>query len=319
MTTQTRSHVRPNGSRSYSTTGKFSTYVFLFVCLGYFILPLFWLLISSTKTNAGLFNSFGFWFAKDFGLAQNLKDLFTYQDAAFIGWMKNTAIYAISAAVGSSLISALAGYAFSQYRFAGRSLLFGIVLASVFVPGTVFAIPLYLLISKTGLSGSLLAVILPSLISPFGVYLMRIYSEQAIPEELLDAARIDGAGEFRIFATIAFRLLLPGYVTVLLFAFVGEQLLPAITGLGQIRGVSGHCRLGLLEFTGWTAVDSSDTVSPDHHRFGGWNFAGHDSLSLPPALLAKWLGFGEYQRLNENTQVIRPLSQPTLDNCNAQT
>ena len=221
MTTQTRSHVRPNGSRSYSTTGKFSTYVFLFVCLGYFILPLFWLLISSTKTNAGLFNSFGFWFAKDFGLAQNLKDLFTYQDAAFIGWMKNTAIYAISAAVGSSLISALAGYAFSQYRFAGRSLLFGIVLASVFVPGTVFAIPLYLLISKTGLSGSLLAVILPSLISPFGVYLMRIYSEQAIPEELLDAARIDGAGEFRIFATIAFRLLLPGYVTVLLFAFVG--------------------------------------------------------------------------------------------------
>ena len=221
MTTQTRSHVRPNGSRSYSTTGKFSTYVFLFVCLGYFILPLFWLLISSTKTNAGLFNSFGFWFAKDFGLAQNLKDLFTYQDAAFMGWMKNTAIYAISAAVGSSLISALAGYAFAQYRFAGRSLLFGIVLASVFVPGTVFAIPLYLLISKTGLSGSLLAVILPTLISPFGVYLMRIYAEQAIPEELLDAARIDGAGEFRIFATIAFRLLLPGYVTVLLFAFVG--------------------------------------------------------------------------------------------------
>jgi len=221
MTTQTRSHVRPNGSRSYSTTGKFSTYVFLFVCLGYFILPLFWLLISSTKTNAGLFNSFGFWFAKDFGLAQNLKDLFTYQDAAFLGWMKNTAIYAVSAAVGSSLISALAGYAFSQYRFAGRSLLFGIVLASVFVPGTVFAVPLYLLISKTGLSGSLLAVILPSLVSPFGVYLMRIYSEQAIPEELLDAARIDGAGEFRIFATIAFRLLLPGYVTVLLFAFVG--------------------------------------------------------------------------------------------------
>ena len=221
MTTQTRSHVRPNGSRSYSTTGKFSTYVFLFVCLGYFILPLFWLLISSTKTNAGLFNSFGFWFAKDFGLAQNLKDLFTYQDAAFMGWMKNTAIYAISAAVGSSLISALAGYAFAQYRFAGRSLLFGIVLASVFVPGTVFAVPLYLLISKTGLSGSLLAVILPTLISPFGVYLMRIYAEQAIPEELLDAARIDGAGEFRIFATIAFRLLLPGYVTVLLFAFVG--------------------------------------------------------------------------------------------------
>ncbi len=220
MTSQTRSYVRSNGFRT-SSTSKFATYVFLFVCLGYFLLPLLWLFIASTKTNEGLFNSFGFWLAKDFNLTQNLKDVFTYQDGAFIGWMKNTAIYATSAALGSSFISALAGYAFSQYRFAGRSLLFGIVLASVFVPGTVFAVPLYLLISKTGLSGSLLAVILPSLISPFGVYLMRIYSEQAIPEELLDAARIDGAGEFRIFITIAFRLLLPGYVTVLLFAFVG--------------------------------------------------------------------------------------------------
>ena len=220
MTTQTRSDVPPNGLRGF-TTSKFSGYVFLFLCLGYFILPLFWLVISSTKTNAGLFNSFGFWLDKDFNLIQNLTDTFTYQDGAFIVWMKNTAIYAISAAIGSSLISALAGYAFSQYQFPGRSLLFGIVLASVFVPGTVFAVPLYLLISKTGLSGSLLAVILPTLISPFGVYLMRIYAEQAIPEELLDAARIDGAGEFRIFTTIAFRLLLPGYVTVLLFAFVG--------------------------------------------------------------------------------------------------
>jgi len=215
MTSQTLSR-----GRGY-TTGKFVTFVFLFAFLGYFLLPLLWLSIASTKTNAGLFNSFGFWFAKEFGLVQNLRDLFTYQDAAFVVWMKNTAIYAVSASVGSSLISALAGYAFSQYRFAGRNLLFGIVLASVFVPGTVFAVPLYLLISKIGLSGSLLAVILPSLLSPFGVYLMRIYAEQAIPEELLDAARIDGAGEFRIFATIAFRLLLPGYVTVLLFAFVG--------------------------------------------------------------------------------------------------
>ena len=156
--------------------------------------------------------------------------------------------------------------------------MFGIVLASVFVPGTVFAIPLYLLISKTGLSGSLLAVILPSLISPFGVYLMRIYAEQAIPEELLDAARIDGAGEFRIFATIAFRLLLPGYVTVLLFAFVGawnNYFLPLLV-LGKSRGISSHCRPGLLEFTGWTGCHLSDTVPLDHRRFCGWNTASHD-------------------------------------------
>jgi multiple sugar transport system permease protein len=220
MATQTSVHVRSGSSRRYSSS-KTATYGFLLIFLGYFLLPLAWLLIASTKSNEGLFNSFGFWFAKDFNLIQNLTDLFTYQNGAFIVWMKNTAIYAVTAAFGSSIISALAGYAFSQYRFVGRDILFGIVLASVFVPGTVFAVPLYLLISKTGLSGSLLAVILPALVSPFGVYLMRIYAEQAIPQDLIDAARMDGAGELRIFITIAMRLLMPGYVTVLLFAFVG--------------------------------------------------------------------------------------------------
>jgi len=187
----------------------------------YFLMPLIWILISSTKTNAGLFSSFGFWFTKDFNFFQNLKDLFAYDKGHFALWMKNTAIYAIIASIGSSLISTLAGYAFAQYRFAGRNLLFGIVMASIFIPATVFAVPLFLLMSKSGLSNTLLAIILPALINPFGVYLMRMYSEQAVPQDLVDAARVDGAGEFRIFATIVFRLIAPGYVTVLLFAFVG--------------------------------------------------------------------------------------------------
>jgi multiple sugar transport system permease protein len=198
-----------------------STYIIMFACLSYFLVPLIWLLLCSTKTNAGLFSTFGFWFGKDFNFFQNLKDLFAYDNGNFALWMRNTAIYAVFAALGSSLISTLAGYAFAQYRFAGRKLLFGIVLASIFVPATVFAVPLFLLMSKSGLSSSLLAVILPALVNPFGVYLMRIYAEQAVPPDLVDAARVDGAGEFRIFATIVFRLLAPGYVTVLLFAFVG--------------------------------------------------------------------------------------------------
>jgi multiple sugar transport system permease protein len=95
------------------------------------------------------------------------------------------------------------------------------ILASVFVPTTILAVPLYFLLGRTGLSDTLLAIILPALVNPFGVYLMRIYAERAVPMELLDAARVDGAGEFRIFAQIASRLLAPGFVTVLLFAFVG--------------------------------------------------------------------------------------------------
>jgi multiple sugar transport system permease protein len=220
MTAQAPSQLQRDGLQKFST-GKFVTYVVLFTFLGYFLLPLIWLVISSTKTNAGLFSSFGFWFDKDFNFFQNLKALFARDNGAFGLWMQNTAIYAISASLISSFVSAMAGYAFSQYRFAGRKLLFGIVLGSVFVPGTVFAVPLYLLLAKSGLSNSLLAIILPAVANPFGVYLMRIYSEQAIPQDLIDAARVDGAGEFRIFVTIALRLIAPGYVTVLLFAFVG--------------------------------------------------------------------------------------------------
>jgi multiple sugar transport system permease protein len=193
----------------------------MLVFLSYFLIPLIWLLISSTKTNAGLFSTFGFWFGKEFNFFQNLQDLFAYDNADFALWIRNTAVYAVVAALGSSLIATLAGYAFAQYRFPGRNLLFGIVLASVFVPLTVFAVPLFLMMSKSGLSNSLLAVILPALVNPFGVYLMRVYADGAISPELIDAARVDGAGEFRIFAAIAFRLLAPGFVTVLLFAFVG--------------------------------------------------------------------------------------------------
>jgi len=198
-----------------------AAYVFLALWLGYFLIPLIWLFIASTKTNAGLFSSFGFWFDRGFNLFQNLRDLFAYDNGSYLLWMRNTTVYAIVAAVGSSLISTLAGYAFAQYRFAGRNLLYGIVLASIFVPATVFAVPLFLMMSRSGLSNSLLAVILPALVNPFGVFLMRIYAEQAISQDLIDAARVDGAGEFRIFVTIVFRLLAPAYVTVLLFAFVG--------------------------------------------------------------------------------------------------
>jgi multiple sugar transport system permease protein len=218
MATQIQKPVNYKLRRGINTT---SAYIFMLVCLGYFLMPLVWLLLSSTKTNAGLFSTFGFWFGKNFNFFQNLKDLFAYDNGNFALWMRNTAVYAVVAALGSSLISTLAGYAFAQYRFAGRNLLFGIVLASIFIPATVFAVPLFLMMSKSGLSNTLWAVILPALVNPFGVYLMRIYAEQAISPELIDAARVDGAGELHIFVAIVFRLLAPGYVTVLLFAFVG--------------------------------------------------------------------------------------------------
>ncbi len=195
--------------------------VFLLIFLIYFLLPFFWLIVSSTKTNAELFTTFGLWFAPDFNLFRNLSDVFTYDSGVFLTWLWNTTYYSIVSAVGATLIATLAGYVFAKFRFPGRTLVFAIILGAIMVPATALAVPTYLLLSKIGLINTPLAVILPSLVSPFGVYLMRVYAEQAVPDDLLDAARVDGAGELRIFWSVALRILMPGFVTVLLLVFVG--------------------------------------------------------------------------------------------------
>ncbi len=193
---------------------------FLLVFLVYFLLPFFWLIVSATKTNPELFTTFGLWFAPDFNFFNNLSNLFTHDNGVFITWLWNTTYYAVLSAVGASLIATMAGYAFAKFQFPGRTLVFAIILGSIMVPGTALVIPIYLLLSKVGLINTPLAVILPSLVSPLGVFLMRIYAEQAVPDELLDAARVDGAGEIRTFRSVALRILAPGFVTVLLFSFV---------------------------------------------------------------------------------------------------
>ena len=212
--------VHPGQNKRTRRTRQSLATAFLLVFLVYFLLPLFWLIVSATKTNPDLFTSFGLWFSSDFNLFNNLGDLFTHDSGVFLTWLWNTAYYATCAAVGASLIATLAGYVFAKFRFPGRTLVFAIILGSIMVPSTALAIPTYLLLSKVGLINTPLAIILPSLASPFGVFLMRIYADQAIPDELLDAARVDGAGEMRIFWSVALRILVPGFVTVLLFSFV---------------------------------------------------------------------------------------------------
>jgi multiple sugar transport system permease protein len=195
--------------------------VFMLLFLIYFLLPFFWLIVSATKSNVDLFSTFGLWFAPHFNLFTNLSDLFSRDNGAFLGWLWNTMYYAVCCGLGATFVATIAGYAFTKFSFPGRNLLFAVVLGSIMVPATTLAVPTYLLLSKVGLINTPLAVILPSLVSPFGVYLMRVYTAQSIPNELLDAARIDGAGEFRIFWSVVLRILAPGFITVLLFTFVG--------------------------------------------------------------------------------------------------
>jgi multiple sugar transport system permease protein len=186
----------------------------------YFLIPFFWLVVSATKSQADLFGTFGLWFAPDFNLFTNLQSLFTYNNGIYGRWLLNTLLYAGVGSVGGTFLAAMAGYALAKYVFRGRNLIFSIILGAILVPASTLALPLYLMMSAVGLTNTIWAVLLPSLVNPFGVFLMSIYAASAVPDELLEAARIDGANEFRTF-TIALRLMTPALVTVLLFGFVG--------------------------------------------------------------------------------------------------
>ncbi|GAA2026215.1 MULTISPECIES: carbohydrate ABC transporter permease [Agromyces] len=226
--------------------------VLLWLGVAYFILPLWWLLVSSTKDNQALFTTFGLWFGGDFSFFENLQTLFTVRGGIFTRWLLNTVLYAGAAAVGATLLSAMAGYAFAKYDFPGRKALFSATLGAIMIPLTALALPTYLLFSQAGLTNTPWAIIIPSLVSPFGVYLMRVYSADAIPDELIEAARVDGAGEFRIFWQVGLRLLGPALVTVFLFALVGtwnnyflplimlnsSDLYPITVGLAQLQAAA---------------------------------------------------------------------------------
>ena len=186
----------------------------------YFLIPVWWLIVASTKNAQGLFSGSGALWFNGFHLFANLKDLFTYNNGEYLRWLGNSVLYAATGGVGSTIISVLAGYGFAKFRFRGRNLIFAMVLGSVMVPLTALVIPTFVLMSNAGLTDTVWAVILPSLLSPFGVYLMRVYTAASVPDELLDAARIDGAGELRTFLRVALPLMRPAVVTVLLLSVV---------------------------------------------------------------------------------------------------
>ncbi|MEU5822906.1 carbohydrate ABC transporter permease [Streptomyces sp. NPDC047803] len=186
----------------------------------YSLIPLVWLLISATKTQEGLSRSFGLWFDGDFALWDNIRQTFTYDDGVFTRWLLNTLLYVGLGAGGATLLAVLGGYALAKFDFPGRRAVFAVVIGAVAVPGTALAVPTFLMFSNMGLTNTPWAVIIPSLISPFGLYLMWVFAGEAIPAELLEAARIDGAGELRTFFQVALPLLAPGIVTVSLFTMV---------------------------------------------------------------------------------------------------
>ncbi|WP_448061363.1 carbohydrate ABC transporter permease [Cellulomonas hominis] len=186
----------------------------------YSLIPLAWLLINATKTQASLFDSFGLWFSGDFALWDNITDTLTYNDGIFVRWLGNTLLYVVLGAGGATALAVLGGYGLAKFDFPGKRGVFATVIGAVAVPGTALAVPTFLMFSRMGLTNTPWSVIIPSLISPFGLYLMWTFAAEAIPTELMEAARMDGASELRTFRQISLPLLAPGVVTVLLFTMV---------------------------------------------------------------------------------------------------
>jgi len=191
----------------------------LLVGAAYMVLPLLWLVFAVTKDAGGLYGGDAFTFGGAF--VDNLRLLLGKDGGIFLRWLANSILYAGVGAVVGGFVSLMAGYAFDKFSFRGKKTLFAAVLVGVLIPNTATVIPLYLLAAAAGVTNTVWAVIVPTLCNPFSVYLARVFSAGYLPDETLEAARVDGAGPIRSFLQIGLPMLAPGFVTIALFQFVG--------------------------------------------------------------------------------------------------
>ncbi|MGC9541423.1 carbohydrate ABC transporter permease [Streptomyces sp. UG1] len=226
----------------------------------YSLFPVYWLMIAATKDRVGLYQSNGLWFS-GWHLWDNLQQVFTYDGGIFLRWTANSFLYAGVGSLGGTLIALATGYGLARFDFPGRGAVFAAVVGSFLIPIALLTLPLYLLFSAIGLVDTPWAMLIPCLINPFSVYLAKVYTEATIPFELLEAARIDGAGELRIFFSIVLRMMTTGGATVFLLAFVNTWnafFLP----LTVLRGKENWTlNLGLYHWTGKTLESGIDVTS----------------------------------------------------------
>lgn len=213
-----RSIAPSNGARLI-TTGV------LLLVLIYFLFPIYWVVIASTKSNSEMISSNSLWFATSLSdlpgaISANYHSLISWTQGMFWRWVLNSLIYSTVAGVVGTLLSVMAGYAFAKFRFPGKGIALGVIMAGLLMPVALLTIPMYIVFMHLGINNTMLAIIIPSCVSPFGVFLGRVYAQSSVPTELIEAARIDGASETRIFFTMVLRLLAPAMVTIFLFIFV---------------------------------------------------------------------------------------------------
>ncbi|MEH0448594.1 MULTISPECIES: carbohydrate ABC transporter permease [unclassified Streptomyces] len=194
----------------------------LLVFLVFFVLPVLWLVLASTKTDQQLVHgnplSFGSWHA----FKANWDGLTAFQDNALMQWLGNSTLYAVISLVITLCVAVPAGYGLAMTEFRGRHTLLVSTLVVMLMPTATLVVPLFLEINAVHLIGTMWSIILPYSFYPFGVYLTYIYFTTAVPKDLLAAARMDGCSEFGVFRHIALPLATPVIALVGFFSFVAN-------------------------------------------------------------------------------------------------
>jgi len=186
----------------------------------FFVIPIVWLLLATSKSAHALSVGHPFLPGSPGGLADNWRELFDFQDGATVSWVRNSIVYVVAALAMTLVASIPAGYAMALTKFRLRRTLLIVTLVVMLIPSTALVLPIFLELNLVGLIGSSWSVILPMSFFPFGVYLTYIYFSTSVPRDLLDAARIDGCGEFQVFSRVALPLAAPIVALVAFFSFV---------------------------------------------------------------------------------------------------
>jgi len=205
--------------RSQRSIAAVSRMGILTVAAIYFLVPVYWLVIAATKSDGSLINSPALLLSRP-QLFSNLRDLFSFENDIFVRWALNSLLYSVVGAGVGTIIAGMAGYYLAMFRFKGREVVFSIIIAGMLIPTTALALPLFLIFAKLHMADTYWAVFLSSIVSPFSLYVCRLSAQAFVPPELLEAGRIDGASDGRIFVSVSARLMFPGLATAFLTQFV---------------------------------------------------------------------------------------------------
>jgi multiple sugar transport system permease protein len=201
-----------------SSTSRWWLYLVLTIAFVAVVAPFVWMVLGSVKGEGELRQVPPTWWPQSPQL-DNYRDLFGKQ--SFPRYFVNSTLVAVVVTIGNLVFCSMLGYALAKLAFRGKRLIFGLVMGTLMVPGMVTFVPLFVLIANLGLVDSYPGLILPFLVTPFGVFLMRQFII-ALPDDLLDAGRVDGAGELRILSAIIMPLCGPALATLGILTFLGS-------------------------------------------------------------------------------------------------